>query len=107
MELLWQSLVNQPLTYTVFIHLMDQSGDVVAQADHDQVPGVQTAPRVAEAGEKWRDVVQLSPNQLKGVTRIGLGLWKPPAAFLTAEGGNRDWDNRRLILPAPKEWSRR
>jgi len=98
MELDWQSLSEQPLKYFVFVHLIDQSGRIVAQADHEQAPRAGEAAFVAKAGENWRDVIQLSRSQLKGVTRIALGIWEPPATFLTADRGDRDWDNRRLIL---------
>jgi hypothetical protein len=101
MQLDWQTLEGQPLKYLVFVHLIDQSGKLLAQADHEQAAGALTAPHVAKAGENWRDVVQLSHDQLKGVTRIALGIWEPPKTFFTADKGDRDWDNRRLILPAP------
>jgi hypothetical protein len=101
MQLDWQSLKDQPLMYQVFVHLIDQSGKLLGQADHDQFAGARTAPHVANGGENWRDVVQLSRDQLNGVTRIALGIWEPPSTFLTADRGDRDWDNRRLILPAP------
>jgi hypothetical protein len=105
MELLWQSLADQPLKYTVFVHLMDQSGKVTGQADHVQVPQAQTTSPAAKAGETWRDVVRLPGNGLKGVTRIGLGIYEPAGTFLKPDRGGRDWDNRRLLLPVPKELS--
>ena len=106
MELFWESLAEQPLKYLVFVHLIDQGGKLLAQADHEQVPGARTAPRLAKAGEIWRDSVQLSPDQLKSVTRIAFGIWEPPGTFLPADRGDRDWDNRRLILPVPSDWRR-
>lgn len=102
MELDWESLAEQPLKYMVFVHLIDQNDKLLAQADHEQFVGALTAPRVAKAGENWRDAVQLSRDQLQGVTRIALGIWEPPRTFLTADRGDRDWDNRRLILPVPR-----
>jgi hypothetical protein len=79
---------------------------MLAQADHEQAPGARTAPHLAKAGEVWRDIVQLSPDQLKSVTRIAFGVWEPPGTFLRADRGDRDWDNRRLILPVPSDWRR-
>ena len=106
MELIWESLSEQRLKYFVFVHLIDQGGKTLAQADHEQVPGARTAPRLAKAGEIWRDSVQLSPDQLKSVTRIAFGIWEPPGTFLAPDRGDRDWDNRRLILPVPSDWRR-
>jgi len=94
------------LKYILFVHLLDQSGRIVAQADHEQVPGALTVPYVAKARENWRDVVRLSRSQLKGVTRIALGILELPGTFVTADRGERDWDNRRLIVPVSKELSR-
>ena len=106
MELFWESLAEQRLKYFVFVHLIDQGGKMLAQADHEQAPGARTAPHLAKAGEVWRDIVQLSPDQLKSVTRIAFGVWEPPGTFLRADRGDRDWDNRRLILPVPSDWRR-
>jgi hypothetical protein len=106
MELLWESLAEQPLKYFVFVHLIDPNGKMLAQADYEQSPSARAAPRIAKAGEVWRDRVQLSADQLKGVTGIAFGLWEPPRTFLIPDRGNRDWDNRRLILPVPRDWRR-
>jgi hypothetical protein len=105
MEFDWQSLAEQPLKYMVFVHLLDESGKMVAQGDHEQAPGARTAPRLVKAGEKWRSAVQLSRKQLMGVTKIGLGIWEPLGTFFLADRGDRDWDNRRLILPVPRNYS--
>jgi hypothetical protein len=103
MELFWESLAEQPLKYFVFVHLIDPSGKMLAQADYEQAPGARTAPRLAKAGEIWRDVVPLSGDQLRGVTGIAFGIWEPPGAFLIPDHGERDWDNRRLVLRVPRD----
>ena len=102
MELFWESLAEQRLKYFVFVHLIDPSGKMLAQADYEQAPGARTAPRLAKAGQIWRDKVQLSADQLKGATGIAFGIWEPPGTFLPPDRGDRDWDNRRLILPVPR-----
>jgi len=102
-DLLWESLVEQPLKYFVFVHLIDQSGKILAQADYEQSPGARTAPRLAKAGELWRDTVPLSLEQLKGVNGIAFGIWEPPGTFLAPDRGDRDWDGRRLILSVPPD----
>lgn len=101
MELFWQSLADQPLKFFVFVHVIDSSGKMLAQADYEQAPGARTAPRLAKAGENWRDTVQLSAVQLRGATGIAFGIWEPPGTFLLPQRGDRDWDGRRLILPIP------
>src|ERR1039457_5645739 len=106
MELFWESLAEQPLKYFVFVHLIDQSGKILAQADYEQAPGARTSPRLAEAGQIWRDTVQLSSDQLRGATGIAFGIWEPPQTSLMPDRGDRDWDGRRLILPVPPDLHR-
>jgi hypothetical protein len=101
MELVWESLAEQPLKYFIFVHLIDQSGKILGQADYEQVPGASASPPLAKAGEIWRDRVPLSGAQLKGVTRIAFGIWEPHVIFLNPDRGERDSDNRRLILRIP------
>jgi hypothetical protein len=96
-NLIWQSTAEQELNYVVFVHLVDKTGKILRQADYRQ------SGRGAGPGEVWSDAVELSSNQLKGVTGIAIGLYKPPDFFLTADKGNRDWDNRRLILSVPHQ----
>lgn len=103
MELVWESLAEQPLKYFVFVHLIDRTGKMLAQADYEQSPGGRTAPRMAKAGETWRDTVPLSSEQLKGVSGIAFGIWEPPGTFLAPDRGDRDWDGRRLILSVPRD----
>jgi hypothetical protein len=103
MELFWESLAEQPLKYLVFVHLIDQNGKILAQADYEQAPGASTAPRLAKAGEIWRDIVPLSRDQLKGATGIAFGIWEPHVVFLNPDRGERDFDNRRLILRVPRD----
>jgi hypothetical protein len=103
MELVWESLAEQPLKYFVFVHLIDPSGKMLAQADYEQAPGARTTPRVAKAGEIWRDIVPLSADRLKGASGIGFGIWEPPGTFLAPDRGDRDWDNQRLILRVPRD----
>jgi hypothetical protein len=106
MQLFWESLAEQSLKYFVFVHLIDQSGKILAQADYEQGPGARTAPRMAKAGEIWRDTVQLSADQLKGATGIAFGIWEPPGTFLAPDRGDRDWDDRRFILTVPRDLRR-
>lgn len=78
MELFWQSLAEQPLKYVVFVHLIDQSGKTLGQADYNQynqVPSGRALPRMPKTGETWRDVVELSSDKLEGLT--GIAIWIP------------------------------
>jgi len=97
-ELVWQSLKDQPLKYLNFVHILDASKNIIAQADYEQ----DNAKKVVNKGTIWHDVVKIPLEKLKGVQEIGLGLYMPNERPLTIDRGLRDWDNRRLIFNQDK-----
>lgn len=65
----WQSLAATPHHYTVFVHLLDDAGNLVAQADG--VPNKGLSPTaVWLPGELIRDVRPISPEG-----RVAIGLY--------------------------------
>jgi hypothetical protein len=101
MRLFWESLAEQPLKYIVFVHVIGQSGKIVSQKDYRQDPGSQISTRLVKSGQIWRDTIQFTRAQLSGATEIAFGLLEPPETFLTPDRGDRDWNNRRLVVPLP------
>ena len=64
----WQSVAATPHSYTVFVHLLDEAGQLVRQADG--VPNAGLSPTaVWLPGELVRDVRSIAPS---GVLAIGL-----------------------------------
>ncbi len=96
-ELYWESLVQQPLTYTVLVHAVNDKGDILAEADHPQDASAKTAKAV----EIWKDPIHLSAEQLKGARAVAIGLYHPGSDMLKADKGRRDWNNVRLWIPLP------
>ena len=96
-ELYWQSLADQPLTYTVLIHAVNERGDILTEAYQKQ----DAASRMAKAGETWQDPIHLSAAQLKGADAIAIGVYHPGGDILKADRGRRDWNNVRLWIPLP------
>lgn len=101
-ELVWQSLKEQPLKYTNFVHILDSSKNIIGQADYEQ----DAAKLVVPKGKIWHDVIKIPVDKLKGAKTIGLGLYIPKPdktlIVLTADRGVRDWDNQRLIFKLDK-----
>jgi hypothetical protein len=64
----WQSIASTPHSYTVFVHLLDETGQLESQADG--VPNHGLSPTaVWLPGELVRDVHSISPS---GILAIGL-----------------------------------
>ncbi|HLY67161.1 MAG TPA: hypothetical protein VKU60_16615, partial [Chloroflexota bacterium] len=73
----WQALKAPRLDYTVFIHLLDSSGQLLAQADAQPLEG-DFPTTLWQPGETVLDPHQL-PALPPGVARIEVGLYYQPA----------------------------
>ena len=97
-EFAWKSTAKQQLHWLVPIHIVNAKGDILAQADYKQSPeGAAVVP-----GMMWRDIVQIPVAQLKGATALAIGLMGAGEKWLPADRGQRDWENRRLLIPLPE-----
>ena len=74
--LLWESVGAVPENYTVFVHLLDDSGALVAQ--HDGVPLLGTRPTTSwQPGERLLDRHELTlPEGWTGNGRLVVGLYQ-------------------------------
>ncbi|MEH2099534.1 MAG: hypothetical protein V7K76_07140 [Nostoc sp.] len=93
-ELVWQSLKDQPLKYLNFVHILDASKNIIAQADYEQ----DSAKRVVNKGTLWHDIVKIKTSKLNGAKAIGLGIYLPPSTLLVTDHGPSDWNKNRLLL---------
>jgi hypothetical protein len=78
LQLWWQALAPVDTDYTVFVHLLDTSGSIVAQGDGVPVDG--RYPTSAwEVGESIIDPhsLILPPNLPDGEYRLVVGLYNP------------------------------
>ena len=97
LELHWESLAEQPLTYTVSVHVVNERGDILNQSDHPQ----DASARAVKAGEVWQDAMLIKPEQLQGAEAVAICLYHPGSDILKADRGRRDWNNVRLWIPLP------
>ncbi|MHC0065207.1 hypothetical protein ACWATR_20300 [Nostoc sp. UIC 10890] len=93
-ELVWQSLKDQPLKYLNFVHILDASKNIISQADYEQ----DDAKRMVNKGTLWHDTVKIKANQLNGAKAIGLGIYLPQSTLLVTDRGLSDWNKHRLLL---------
>jgi hypothetical protein len=94
LELAWESVEDQNLDGTVFVHLLDAKRNVVGQLDYAQDP---FKGRV-KGGDVWRDVVRVPVEKLEHVETIGLGVQVSSSENLRVDRGPTDWDGRRLSI---------
>ena len=73
----WQAQTEMDTAYKVFVHLLDESGQIVAQVDREPQAG--EAPTTGWlAGEVIADTFDLPAGEaLAQVTRIAVGLYNP------------------------------
>jgi hypothetical protein len=95
--LYWQALATMPNSYTVFVHVLDGEGSIVAQ--RDQIPLAGDAPTTGWlSGEVVADPYAISLPE--GTYRLAVGMYD-------ATSGQRlrilDTPDDRLILPAQIE----
>lgn len=98
LRLVWESTAVQELDREVAVHLVDDNGKILAQANYAQsVVGGR-----AGAGDAWVDEIDLPAEKLAGATRVGLVLAHHPGPeLLPPDNGLTDWDGRRLLIPLP------
>ena len=83
----------------LFAHLVDSTGNIVANAQIDLVQNPGPSPE-----RTIRHYSLYYPNRPAKAVALAFGFFKPgqpETVFLMADQGSRDWDGRRLILPLP------
>jgi len=76
-SLIWQAQVAPPTSYTVFVHLLDATGQIVAQSD--ALPGAGYTTDRWVAGEVVADTHQLTlpENLAPGLYHLAAGMYDP------------------------------
>ena len=56
--------------------------------------------KLAEPSQPWcHEMLEYDPAFDARVTALAFGVWHPEKGSLTADRGQRDWGNRRVIVP--------
>jgi hypothetical protein len=98
LRMVWESAATQSLDCEVAVHLVDESGKILAHANFMQrVDGGSVG-----AGDVWVDEVELPAEKLTGAVSVGLALAHYPGPdLLPPDSGPRDWNDQRLLIPLP------
>lgn len=98
-DIAWEALVDKKLTFTNVIHLTNAKGEVLLQADYKQ-PLYRAATK---RGEIWQDSIFIEAKKLNGQeSQLALALYqtyRSPSDLLFVDRGQRDWGNKRLLVP--------
>lgn len=100
LTLFWQSLVNMDGNLIVLVHLTDEAGQIVAQADGVPVNGTRltTSWRTGEVLVDEHEI-QLPPDLPPGAYQLWTGFYDAESgARLAARSGNEVWPDGRLPL---------
>jgi hypothetical protein len=99
LTLFWQCLEEMDEEYTVFTHLVDAEGNVVAQKDNPPVDGFYPTSEW-EPGEIVRDQYDLviSPDALPGKYQLEVGMYLADTGErLSVFQGDQETGNRVLL----------
>lgn len=97
LELVWESIDTQRLEFHTAVHLTDDEGKILAQADFDQDSRASEVP----PGTIWRDLIRLPDSKVRGAAIVAIGLLHD-GEWLKVDRGPRDWDDRRLLIAIPR-----
>ena len=104
LTLYWQSLQPVSDSYDVFVHLLDENGQIVAQLDQKPIGGL-AATDVWLPGDIIRDPLQLllPPDLASGDYELRIGVYLRESGKRLPVSGGKDIDNAlildRLTLP--------
>jgi glycosyltransferase involved in cell wall biosynthesis len=90
----WQPLEHPELAAFVGVHIIDEKGTILNQADHP-LPAGEISKSI------WNDCFFVRNEQLNGAHALGIAVYDDPEQTLLIEGGNCDWGNHRLLVALP------
>lgn len=94
-RVLLRALRSMHINDKLALHLNDSSGKMLRNFDKLIDVGRLAIP----SGTQWIQVFQVPRSAIKEATSMGLAMYNSPKALFNGEGGERDWDGKRLILP--------
>ncbi len=98
-KLAWESKVTQKLYRTIAIHLINDAGEILGQADYKQSFKKQDV----EQGGIWLDTLLIPADKLNGnMKKLAIGIYDASNTLLLIDRNNTDWGGHRLIIPVDK-----
>lgn len=99
LQLIWESMNEQQLQYTVAVHVLDAGGRILFQADYPQ----NRAHLLVRDHETWLEETEIPLEKLSGATVVGIALYSAETQkILSPDRGDRDWNNQRLLISLPE-----
>ncbi len=91
---------DQRLKYRVAVHVLDNNRRILLKADYQQNRGyILVRDHVV-----WLEETEIPLEELSGATAIGIVLYSTEnIETLSPDRGDRDWDNKRLLIMLPEQ----
>jgi peptidoglycan/LPS O-acetylase OafA/YrhL len=96
-QLVWESIEKQRLSYNVAVHVLDAGGQILSQADYVQ----NKANILVKAHTIWLEKTEIPKQKLEGATTLGIVIYSPDSTILSPDRGQRDWQGDRLLITLP------
>ncbi len=98
--LYWRTIRHMKEDYTVFVHLVDSQGRVVAQGDHQPLDGAYPTPRWPTGGVVgYRARLPIPPDLPPGTYQLKLGMYLLATGQRLEVAGDESGENAVLLGP--------
>lgn len=100
LRLYWQALAHVGADYTVFVHIEDESGKIIAQQDRMPVNG-KYPTRIWDANEQIADAYSIALDDLPaGTWRIVVGMYSPNTGerLPVTDTNNQELPGRQFVI---------
>ena len=95
-KLAWESKVAQKLYRTIAIHLTNDGGDILGQADYKQSIKKENVGK----GEIWLETSLIPKDKINGnMKKLAIGIYDDQNTLLLIDRDSTDWDGHRLVIP--------
>lgn len=94
LDLIRESLKEQPLKYRTSVHIVDQAGNILGRAEYMQ----DRVKRDVRKSTIWHDFLEFPAKQLPGASAIGIGIYLSLDRLLMTDRAPTDWNKCRLLI---------
>ena len=99
LQLIWESMNDQRMEFVVAVHVLDADRRMIFQADYLQNRGL----ILVRDQVIWLEETEIPLEGLSGATGIAIVLFSPETKeILFPDRGDRDWNNKRLLIMLPE-----